>query len=24
LQPSDVFTNEFIPTGAEYVPPQEA
>ena len=23
LQPSDVFTNEFIPTGAEYVPPQE-
>jgi NitT/TauT family transport system substrate-binding protein len=24
LQPSDVFTNEFVPTGAEYVPPQES
>jgi NitT/TauT family transport system substrate-binding protein len=24
LQPSDVFTNEFVPTGDEYVPPQEA
>ena len=23
LQPSDVFTNEFVPTGDEYVPPQE-
>jgi NitT/TauT family transport system substrate-binding protein len=24
LQPSDLYTNEFIPSGAEYVPPQEA
>jgi NitT/TauT family transport system substrate-binding protein len=24
LQPSDVFTNEFVPAGDEYVPPQDA
>jgi NitT/TauT family transport system substrate-binding protein len=24
LEPSQVFTNDFVPTGAEYVPPQEA
>ncbi len=24
LQPSDVFTNEFVPTGSEFVPPQDA
>jgi NitT/TauT family transport system substrate-binding protein len=24
LKPSDLYTNEFVPTGAEYVPPQEA
>ena len=24
LKPADLYTNEFVPTGAEYVPPQEA
>jgi NitT/TauT family transport system substrate-binding protein len=24
LQPSEIYTNAFVPTGAEYVPPQEA
>jgi NitT/TauT family transport system substrate-binding protein len=24
IQPSELYTNEFVPTGAEFVPPQEA
>ena len=24
LEPSQIYTNEFVPTGAEYVPPQES
>jgi NitT/TauT family transport system substrate-binding protein len=24
LQPSQLYTNEFVPTGAEFVPPQES
>jgi NitT/TauT family transport system substrate-binding protein len=24
LETSQLYTNEFVPTGAEYVPPQEA
>jgi hypothetical protein len=24
LEPSQIYTNEFVPTGAEFVPPQES